>query len=244
MGKRSGFSGAALLVVALATLPITADTVNINTGTDQASWTRAPNAGTGTSQSAGDPSVWNGTFTYSIPAGSTGISFQLDSLFVDDKGIVLLNGTNIADTVHSNNTINAAGVFDFGDGMGSVPYNFVGWSPVPKTVGLPDGTTNFTLKVLVNDTNTLDPAATPLPVTNISNFSLAGVLTFNGPTTSTPTPTLGATATVTPTASSAPTRSTGPPAPPGVPSLSGTGAAVFALLLLGAALVALTKLRS
>jgi len=50
MRKRSGFSSAALLTVALATLPITADTVNINTDTDPASWTRAPNAGTGADQ--------------------------------------------------------------------------------------------------------------------------------------------------------------------------------------------------
>src|SRR5687768_10297066 len=149
MRKRSGFSGVTLLTVALATLPLTADTVTINTNTDPASWTRAPNAGTGADQVFGGPSVWNSTFTYSIPSGSTEISFQLDSLDVDDKGIVRLNGTIIADTVHSNNTINAAGVFDFGDGMGSVPYNFVGWSPVPKTIPLTDGTTSFSLVVLV-----------------------------------------------------------------------------------------------
>jgi hypothetical protein len=247
MRMKAGFSGAALLTVALLTLPLTAETVNINTSTDPASWTRAPNAGTGAAQVAGGPSVWNSTFTYSIPPGSTGISFRLDSLYIDDKGIVLLNGSNIADTVHSNNAINAAGVFDFGDGMGSVAYNFVGWSPVPKTIPLSDGTTNFSLVVLVNDTNTLEPAATPLPTTNISDFILTGALTFTAPGTETPTPTAtetqtSPTATSTPTSPTAPT--VAPPGPPAIPSLSGTGAAVLTLLLLGVALVVLGKLRS
>ena len=244
MRKRSWFSFVALLTLTLATLPSIADTVTINTSTDPASWTRAPNAGTGTTQVAGGPSVWNSAFTYSIPAGSTGISFQLDSLFIDDKGIVRLNGTNIADTVHSNNAINAAGVFDFGDAMGSVAYNFVGWSPVPKTIPLSDGTTSFSLVVLVNDTNTLDPAATPLPETNISGFTLTGVLSFTVATTATPTPTVTATGTVTPTASSVPTSSAPEQGAPTIPALSGTGAAAFTLLLLGAALVVLAKLRA
>src|SRR5688572_18734403 len=121
---------------------------------NSAAWSRS-DGGTGTvAQGGSTPGVWNSTFATSIPPGSTAISFTLDTFGVDDKGVVQLNGTTIADATIfiANGAAGGAGVFDFGLGAGSQPYNFVGFTP-GTAFPLPDGTTAFTLIAYVNDTS-------------------------------------------------------------------------------------------
>jgi hypothetical protein len=141
-------------------------------------WTRS-NGGTGTTMPAGGPAIWNSTFVSVIPAGATNISFTLDTFLADDKGVIKLNGTTIADAVvqRANGAAAGPGTFDFGLGAGNQAYNFVGF--VPGTAfPLPNGTAQMTLVVYMNDTGVTDPAAPPLSVTNISGFSLTGSLKY------------------------------------------------------------------
>ena len=72
-----------------------------------------------------------------------------------------------------------AGTFDFGDGSGSQAYTFVGFTP-GASFPVPDGVTNFTLVVYVDNTGTSDPSADPSDVTiaNPPSFSFSGTLTY------------------------------------------------------------------
>ena len=224
---------------------------------DTAAWSRS-DGGTGTTGVQNStPGVWNSTFTYSIPAGSTAISFTLDNYNVDDKGVLQLNGTTIADAVifQANGGAAGAGTFDFGMGGGSQAYTYVGFTP-GTAFPLANGTTTFTLVGLVNDTNSSSPSSTPLEFVNISSFGLSGTLSFDAPATSTPTatatgsPQATATSTVTPTASATrtitntPTIDALPPGAPEIPTLSTAGGALLVLVLAGIALLVLVRSRN
>jgi hypothetical protein len=189
---------------------------------DSASWSRS-DGGTGTTGTSGvTPGVWNSTFSYSIPAGSTAISFTLDSYAADDKGVVKLNGAIIADAVvfQPNGGAAGAGTFDFGQGGGSQAYTYVGFTP-GVVIPLPNGTTAFTLVGYVNDTSSADPSSTPLPFVFISSFGLSGTLSFDAPLTPTPTVTATPSATNSPTATRTATV-TVTPSPSGTPTQTRT----------------------
>jgi hypothetical protein len=222
---------------------------------DTAAWSRS-DGGTGTTGVQNStPGVWNSTFTFSIPAGSTAISFTLDTYNVDDKGVLQLNGTTIADAVifQPNGGAAGAGTFDFGMGGGSQAYTYVGFTPGAE-FPLTDGTTTFTLVGLVNDTNSASPSSTPLEFVNISGFGVSGTLSFDAPSTSTPTATSTstptATSTVTPTPSVTPTITSistidaSPPGAPAIPTLSKAGGALLMLVLAGVAVLVLVRSRS
>jgi len=157
------------VVAATVTVPISCPT----------GWTLS-NATSGCTMVQGGPAIYTGTFTAAIPAGATNISFTLNSFSVDDKGVVQLNGTTIGDAViaTSNGAAGGAGTFDFGLGGGNQAYSFVGF--VPGTAfPIANGTLQMTLVVFMNDTNSTDPSAPPLAVTNISGFGLSGTLTYD-----------------------------------------------------------------
>ena len=181
---------------------------------NSAAWARSPNGGTGTSNTGG-PGVWNSAFAASIPAGSTSISFTLDSFGVDDKGVVELNGVNIGDAVifQTNGGAAGAGTFDFGGG--NAAYTFVGFTPGASTP-LADGTAAFNLIGYVNDTGTSNPSAAPLQVAGPTGFNFFGTLTYD----------------------------TGPDSVLPIPALSGIGLALLALILAAAAALMLTRSRA
>lgn len=185
----------ALLGVAATMSAAQAQTVNIPVDSaNTAAWLRS-DGGSGAEMVNGGPAVWNSRFVTTIPAGATGISFTLDTFGTDDKGVVRLNGTTIGDAVIflSNGAAAGAGTFDFGLGGGNQAYTYVGFTPGAAT-SLPDGTTSFTLVVYMNDTNSGDPSAPPLPSTYISSFALSGTLRYSLPQA--PVPTLSEWATI------------------------------------------------
>jgi len=187
---------------------------------DTASWSRS-DGGTGTTGTAGvTPGVWNSTFSYSIPAGSTAISFTLDTYSADDKGVLQLNGTTIGDAVvfQPNGGAAGAGTFDFGQGGGSQAYTYVGFTP-GVVIPIANGTTTFTLVGYVNDTSSSNPSSTPLEFVFISSFGLSGTLSFDAPVTATPTVTATPSATHSPTATSTATATV---TPSGTPTQTGT----------------------
>lgn len=142
-------------------------------------WLRS-DGGSGTVMPTGGPAVWNARFVATIPAGATNISFTLDSFQVDDKGVIQLNSSTIADAVIFSGDGVAAGpgTFDFGLGAGNQPYVFAGFTP-GNPIGLANGTTSMTLVVYVNDTGTPNPSAPPLSAVFLSSFSLNGTLTYS-----------------------------------------------------------------
>lgn len=162
-----------------ASAELAAVTVNVSSS-DSASWARS-NGGTGTAMPIGGPGVWNSVFSVTIPPGATNIAFTLDSFAVDDKGVVQMNGATVGDAVifGVNGSAAGLGTFDFGQGGGSQPYTFQGFTPGAPTA-LPNGSTNFTLTAYVNDTGTSNPSAPPTStVTVASSFSLSGSLTYD-----------------------------------------------------------------
>jgi hypothetical protein len=265
---------AACFVVVAAGGPADAVVTNVPVSSSNAADWQRSDGGSGTTMPQGGPSVWNAAFQVAIPPGATAISLTLDSFSADDKGVVELNAGIIADHVifNANGSAGGAGVFDFGDGAGSVSYTFAGWTP-GTVFPLPDGITDPMLIVYINDTSTTNPMATPIPTTFISSFSLAGTLSFDAPGTETPTPTptLTSTGTSTPTvtattsntpsvtltttpspsSTSTPTRTNTPTLTtgrgdeaPSIPTVSGVGALLFTLVLAGAAVFVLTRSRA
>jgi len=174
-----------LAVVALASSAYAAAVTVPVSSSNTADWVLSPGGGTGTSVPNGGPAIWNSQFSATIPAGATNIRFTLNSFTADDKGVIQLNGGSaIADdtTGVSNGAAAGAGTFDFGLGGGNAPYTFVGFT-LGASSNLPDGTTNFSLRVSINDTGVTNPSAPPLSVANISNFTLAGTLDYDEATT-------------------------------------------------------------
>jgi len=173
------FSALLALIAIISSTQALAVSVPISSS-DGASWTRS-SGGTGTAMNIGGPGVWNSKYVTAIPPGATNISFTLDSFAVDDKGVVQLNGSTIGDGVifGANGAAAGLGTFDFGLGGGSQAYNYVGFTP-GAAIGLPNGTTNFTLTGYVNDTGTSNPSAPPfVTVTVASSFTLSGTLSYN-----------------------------------------------------------------
>jgi len=174
------YTRALLAVVALASSAYAAAATVPVSSSDTAAWILSPGGGTATSVPNGGPAIWNSRFSATIPAGATNIRFTLNSFEADDEGIIQLNGSAIADdtTSSSNGVPSGAGNFDFGLGGGNVAYSFVGFTPGASR-SLPNGTTNFSLLVSINDTGVANPSAPPLPVANISDFKLGGTLDYD-----------------------------------------------------------------
>ena len=171
---------AALCAVLLAAAPLvhaTPITVVVNSS-DTAAWTRS-DGGSGTVIPIGGPAIWSASFLELIPLGATGISFTLDFFLVDDKSVLQLNGTTIADAVvlRPNGTAAGTGTFDFGLGTGTQSYNYTGFTP-GAIFDLVDGTTGITLTAFINDTGVVDPSAPPLSVAFTSGFNLSGSLNY------------------------------------------------------------------
>ena len=171
---------AALLLIGLfAAENALAVTIPVSSS-DSASWDRS-NGGTGTAMPIGGPGVWNSQFVVSIPPGATNIAFTIDSLAVDDKGVAQVNGTTVGDAVifGANGAAAGSGTFDYGQGGGSQPYTFAGFTPGTAT-GLPNGTTDVTVTVYVNDTGTSNPSAPPFDIVTVaSSFNFSGSLTYD-----------------------------------------------------------------
>ena len=145
---------------------------------DTAPWLRS-DGGTGTTMPTGGPGIWNARFVAAIPAGATNITFTLNTFFPDDKGVVQLNGTIIGDAVifGANGAAAGPGTFDFGLGGGNQAYTYAGFTP-GSAIGLPNGTTTFTLIGFINDTGVASPSSPPLAQTFLSSFSLTGSLSY------------------------------------------------------------------
>lgn len=151
-----------ICAAALATaMPAVAATINLDFGQ---------------SVPAGSPSVYTLTNSFTLPAGFSNASLTIETLAIDDRGLLLLNGATISD----------AGIFGPGDGFITLT---PGGSNDPYTFSFGNGvqdrvvTTDFieglnTLSILVNDTNQGIFGA-PLASVNISGASFTGFVTFD-----------------------------------------------------------------
>ncbi len=125
---------------------------------------------------SGSPSVYTISNSFTLPTGFTNASLTIGSLHVDDRGVLMFNGTII-----SNGGI-------FGPGTGSMTLSPGGPNdPFVFTFG--NGTQNIvittgflaglnTLSLIVNDTN-LGIQGVPLAVTNISGATVGATVSFD-----------------------------------------------------------------
>lgn len=157
---------AALLAFAVLLSPAHAVTVDV---------------GFSTTANSGDPSVYTVGHTFNLPSGFTNASITITSLYIDDRGILSFNGTEIE----------AAGLLADG---GSHPIVFLDTSTSTRNyilsaspinividTGLVEGTNTF--EILVNDTNQ-GVFGDPLASVNISGTSLTAELTYDVPQSS------------------------------------------------------------
>jgi hypothetical protein len=125
---------------------------------------------------------WTATYTFSLPANATGVSFNYSNFFVDDRGVLTLNG----------NILNATGVpwsgfsgsMEFTDGGPLQPYSGFstsenGFVSGTATSGFILGGVN-TIRVIVNNTH----SGIYGPLVNIStqdatSVGLSGVISYS-----------------------------------------------------------------
>lgn len=112
----------------------------------------SPDGTTGTTPIAGfDNSTWDGVWTatleFTLPTVFSGISLALSNPVVDDRWVLQLNGTNVADYARGD-----AGVGLFNFGSGDDPYTFSGDSSFLITSGFSAGLNTLTL--FINNTDT------------------------------------------------------------------------------------------
>ena len=101
-------------------------------------------ASTGTFVSGGTLASFNGFWyadqTFSVPAGSTGVSLSFDTLFANDRAVLELNGVIIGDVDHLGAT--GAGKFSFLPGPPDVAYTITGTTSDVVTSGFVIGGLN------------------------------------------------------------------------------------------------------
>jgi hypothetical protein len=127
----------------------------------------------------GSPSVYTLSADFSLPAGFTNASLTIETLSVDDRGVLQLNGTNISN----------AGIF--GPGSGAMTFT-PGGPNNPFTFTFGNGVQNLIitsgflaglndLDLIVNDTNNGIFGAPLGGGVNISTATLDAFVTFNEP---------------------------------------------------------------
>ena len=149
-------------IAVLFTTPALATVINVNFSGTVAS---------------GSPSVYTVGTSFTLPTGFTNASLTVDSLDVDDRGVLQLNGTSI-----SNGGI-------FGPGAGSMtmfpagpndPFTFTFGNGIQNlliTVGFLEGLN--TLSLIVNDTNSGIFGAPLAGGVNISSYAVVASVSFD-----------------------------------------------------------------
>lgn len=149
-------------IAVLFTTPALATVINVNFSGTVAS---------------GSPSVYTVGTSFTLPTGFTNASLTVDSLDVDDRGVLQLNGTSI-----SNGGI-------FGPGAGSMtmfpagpndPFTFTFGNGIQNlliTVGFLEGLN--TLSLIVNDTNSGIFGAPLAGGVNISGYAVVASVSFD-----------------------------------------------------------------
>jgi hypothetical protein len=100
---------------------------------------------------------WFGEFDFTLPSDATSISLTYSNLYVDDRVVVELNGTDIGSWYLNPTT--SSGVMEFSPGTGDVPYTFTNGA----TYGSGSATSGFivgglnTLKLILNNTDDVNP---------------------------------------------------------------------------------------
>jgi PEP-CTERM motif len=129
---------------------------------------------------AGSPSVYKVDADFTLPAGFSNASLTIEALSIDDRGVLVLNGTIVSN----------AGIF--GPGAGSMtltpggtndPFAFTfgnGAQNVVVTTGFVAGLNQ--LDIIVNDTNSGIVGAPLVNGVNISGLQLTAHVTFDAPT--------------------------------------------------------------
>src|SRR5579884_1759716 len=113
---------------------------------------------------------WTANFTFSLPAGATGVSLNFSNLTADDRGVLELNGAIIGNT-YIGGTTPATGDMVFTDGGTNGAYSFGGAASETGlvTTGFNIGGSN-TLTMIVNNTE-----SGPGGSLNPRGFTVAGV---------------------------------------------------------------------
>jgi hypothetical protein len=124
----------------------------------------------------GSPSVYTLSADFSLPTGFSNASLTIETLSVDDRGVLQLNGTNISN----------AGIFGPGNGFMTFtvggpnnPFTFTfgnGVQNLVVTSGFLEGLNE--LDLIVNDTNAGIGGAPLAGGVNISNATLDAFVTF------------------------------------------------------------------
>jgi PEP-CTERM motif-containing protein len=125
------------------------------------------------------PGVYTVPSPFTLPVGFTNAVLHIDFLAIDDRGVVLLNNTEVA----------ATGIFAPRTGAEDARMTLPGGSNLPHDFPLAPGdqdidiTAGFvaglnTLDIIVNDTNN-GVFGDPLPVVNLSSVTFRGTVTFD-----------------------------------------------------------------
>jgi hypothetical protein len=119
--------------------------------------------------------VWTATYTFSLPADATGATLNYSNLFADDRTVLLLNGTQVANMASDGP---GAGAMVLSSGGAETPFTFTNNTSGTITTGLNAGSANTLTAVINNTTSGRNGTLVPLVGPNGTDFSLAGTISF------------------------------------------------------------------
>ena len=174
----------------------TAATIDVGTAGNAASWDLVAGSGSGPAMQAGplisistdgtsgslaipgfDNSTWNGvwigTLQFTLPVGASGISLLVNNPIVDDRFVLRLNGTNVADYARG---LSGSGVFNFGSS--DDPFTFSGNSSFTINSGFNAGVNTLVLYVNNTGTGEINAPARSLQ-TDATYAGFDGVVSFD-----------------------------------------------------------------
>jgi hypothetical protein len=131
---------------------------------------------------------WVADNSFTIPAGATNPSLSFSNLFADDRAVLFLNGTQIANFGGDGP---GTGLMVLTDGSPNSSFTFINNTSGTSSTGFNIGGTNTLEAIVNNTTGGINANAAPLAGTNGTDFGLVGTVSFSPaavPATAIPVP--------------------------------------------------------
>lgn len=118
---------------------------------------------------------WTANYSFTLPAGVTDATLSYSGLSADDRAVLFLNGTRIADT---GTTAPGTGTMVLTSGGAEAPMTFANNTSGTISSGLNAGGTNTLTAIINNTTGGIAGALAPLGGTNETSFGLIGSISY------------------------------------------------------------------
>lgn len=118
---------------------------------------------------------WTASYSFTLPAGVTDATLSYNGLTADDRAVLFLNGTRIADV---GTTGPGAGTMVLTSGGAETPFTFAQNTSGTISSGFVAGGTNTLTAVINNTSGGIAGTLAPLAGTNHTDFAITGSISY------------------------------------------------------------------